>query len=69
MQYLMAFSIRHEVANDVMSRKFLRPIVPDKGVKFRGTYLNRSREIPPKAVGSCSFDSFFRDNFRPEAVS
>ena len=43
----------------------MRPIVADKCVKFRDPYLNRSREIPPEAVGGGIFH-FFSLNFRPE---
>ena len=41
------------------------PLVPNKRVKFHVPSLNRSREIPPKAVGNGIFD-FFPYNFRPE---
>ena len=46
------------------------PIVPDKHVKFRGHHLNRSREIPPVAVGGVIFDrSSNVDIFRLEVAS
>ena len=45
----------------------LWPLGLEKCVKFRGPCLNRSREIPPEAVASGIFDSFFRYSFRPEA--
>ena len=41
----------------------MRPIVPDKRVKFRDPCPNRSRECPPETV---IFDSFC-DNVRLEA--
>ena len=43
----------------------MRPIVLDKHVKFRDPNLNRSQEIPPKAVGGGIFDCF-PYNFRPK---
>ena len=69
LQCLIAFCSRPEAASDVMSGRFVRPIVLDKCVKFCDPCLNRSREIPPEAVGGSIFDSFYRDNFRLEAVS
>ena len=42
------------------------PIILDKCVKFRDPRLNRSREIPSKAVRDGILDSVFRYNFRPE---
>ena len=38
-------------------------------VKFGDPRLNRSREIPPEAVGGGIFDGFLRDNFRQEITS
>ena len=35
-------------------------------VKVHGPSSNRSREIPPEAVGGGSFDSCFRHNLRPD---
>ena len=45
MRYLIAFCNRPEVSGDVISGRFVRPIVPDKFVKFCDPYLNRSREM------------------------
>ena len=48
----------------------MKLIAPDKSVKYcDDPRLNHSREILPKAVGSGNFDSFFRDDFRPEVAS
>ena len=44
-------------------------IVLDKSVKFSDPRFNCSREIPPEAIRSGIFDSFFCNNFRPEADS
>ena len=44
----------------------LRGRLSSISVKFRDPYLNRSREIPPEAVGGGIFDSCFRYKFRPE---
>ena len=52
-----------------MSGKFVGPVDLDVPVKFRDHRLNRSREIPPKAVGGSIFNGFFLDNFRLEVVS
>ena len=68
-QYLVAFSSWPKAATDVISGKFLRPIIADKWIKLRDSYLNRSQENPPEAVGGGFFDSFFRDNFWPEVAS
>ena len=57
---------RPETADDVISGAFVGPVVLDKLVKFHDCSLNRSREIPPEAVGCGIFDSFFPYNFRPE---
>ena len=58
-QYLITFCSRTEAAGDVLSGRFVGPIVLDKPVKFCGPTLNRSREIPPEAVRGGIFDSFF----------
>ena len=57
-QYLIAFWSRPEAANGVTSDKFVRPIVPDKCIKFCDPCLNRSREIPLEAVGGGIFEFF-----------
>ena len=54
--------------SDVIYGKFVGPNVPDKPIKFRNPRLNRSREIPPQAVGGGIFDGF-RNIFPPEVVS
>ena len=48
-------------ASDVISGWFVTPIVPNKCVKFRDPCTNRSREIPPEAVGGGVFDSLSRE--------
>ena len=62
MRHFMPFSnfdkCRTEEASAVTSGRFVRPIVLDKRVKLRDPILNRSREIPPEAVGVGIFDSF-----------
>ena len=40
-----------EAAGEVISGKFVGPVVLDKYVKYNDPSLNRSWEIPPKAVG------------------
>ena len=55
-QYLIiAFCSRPETASDVISAKFVGPIVHDKPVKFLDFPLNGSREIPTQAVGGVIF--------------
>ena len=56
---LITFGSRPEAASDVVSGMFVGLIVLDKCMKFRGSSLNRSREMPPEAVGGGIFDSFF----------
>ena len=58
-QCLIAFCNLPEVASDVISGKFLRPVVLNKCVNFRDPGLECSREIPPEAGGGGIFDSFF----------
>ena len=58
MQYLVKFYSRPKAASDVISGKFVGPIVLDKYVKFHDPSLNYSREIPPDAVGDDIFDCF-----------
>ena len=50
---------RPEAASDVISGKFVRPIIIDKNVKFCDPCLNHSREISPEAAGVGDFDIFF----------
>ena len=45
-----AFCSLLEAISDVISGKFVGPIVLDKCVKFRDPCLNRSRDIPPEAA-------------------
>ena len=54
-QYLLlvAFCSRLDAASDVISGGFVRPIVPDKCVKF-----GNSQEVPPEVDGGGIFDSF-----------
>ena len=58
-QYLVAFCNRPEGVSDVISGRFAREVVVEKCVKYGHPRLKRSREIPPEAVGSCIFYSFF----------
>ena len=44
--------------SEAMFGRFVRPIVPDKCVKFRDPCLNRCLEIPSEAAGSGIFNSF-----------
>ena len=68
-QYKIAFCNRPETASDVISGMFVRLIVHNKRVKFRGPRFNRSRESPPEAVGGVIFGRLSNvDNFRPEVV-
>ena len=55
---LIASCNRLETASDIIFGKFVGPNVPDKPIKFCGPCLNRSREIPPKAVRDGIFDVF-----------
>ena len=52
MQDLLAFCNRPEGAGDVISGKFMRPIVLDRYITFRDPCLSRSREIRLKARSS-----------------
>ena len=54
-QYLTAFCSQPEEACDVLSCKFVTPIVCEKFAKFCDPHLNSSREIQPEAI---IFDSF-----------
>ena len=55
-QCLITFCSRPEAASDISSGTFVGTVVPDKRVKFHDPSLNRSREIPPEAVGGRIFD-------------
>ena len=44
----VAFCSRPEAASDVLSERFVGPIVHDRLIKVGGTCTNRSREIAPK---------------------
>ena len=68
MKHLIAFCSRSEAASDVISDAFVGPVVSDKPVKFGYLCLNRSRQIPPEAVGS-GILKFFRENFQPEVAT
>ena len=63
-QYLIAVCRRLEAASDVISGRLAGPVALDKHVKFHDPSLNRSREIPPDAVGGGIF-IFFPYGFRP----
>ena len=58
LSYLIAVCSRPEGTGDAISDRFVRPLVLNKHVKFDDPNLNRSREIPPKAVGGGIFDLF-----------
>ena len=49
-QNLIAFYSRPEASSNVVSGRFVGPVVPKKHVKFGDPRLNLSREIPPQAV-------------------
>ena len=49
-QYLVAFCSRPEVTSDVMSNRFVGPVVPDNRVIFGDPGLNLSQEIQHEAV-------------------
>ena len=49
-QDLIAFYNRPEATSDVISGKFVGPVVRDNRVEFGGPRLNPSREIQPEAV-------------------
>ena len=46
----------------------MRPIVPNKHVKFGGPHSNHSRQIPPEAVAGGIFN-ILGDYFRPDVNS
>ena len=46
-QYLVVICRRPKAASDVTFNNFVRPIVPEKLIKFGDHRLNRSRETPP----------------------
>ena len=57
-QYLITFHSQPEEMSEVISSRFLRPMVPDNRVKFGGPRLNHSLEIPlkpPEAAFSTVF--------------
>ena len=56
--YLIAFCSWPEVMSDVISGRFVGPVVPDNRVKFGDPRTNRSREISPEAVWGCIYDGF-----------
>ena len=57
-QYLITFCSRPEEASDVIPSRFVGPADLDKRVKSNDPSLNRSREIPPEAVGGGILDCF-----------
>ena len=70
MQYLIAFCSQPETASDVISGIVVRSIVNDKHEKFCDLRLNRSRQIPPEAIGGGIFDRFINfNNCQPEVSS
>ena len=55
---------------DVVSGRFVGPVVPDSRMKFGDPHLNCSREIPSEAVRYSIFDRFVNlDNCQLEIVS
>ena len=49
-QDLIAFCSRLETSSDVISNRFVGPVIHDNSVTFGYPRINPSREIPPKAV-------------------
>ena len=49
-QNLIAFCSGPEATGDVISGRFMGPVVPDNRVKFGDPHVNPSREIAPEAV-------------------
>ena len=58
-QYVIAFCSRPKLTSDIVSGRFMGPVVPDNPVKFGDPRLNHSRKIPPEAVYGGIFDGFF----------
>ena len=58
-QYLIAFCSWPELTSDIISGKFVGPVVSDNPVKFSGSRLNFYQEILPEAVRGGIFDGFF----------
>ena len=58
-QYLIAFCSRLEAAGDVVSCRFMNPIVLNRRIKLRDPRINSSGEIRPKAVRGGIFNSLF----------
>ena len=68
-QYLIAFCSRPGGASDrdIVSGRFVGPIIPDKRAKFHDPRLNRSGQIQPKAAGCRIYGRFWNfDNCRPK---
>ena len=55
LQNLIAFCSRLEAASDVISGRFMRPIVPDKNVKFCDPRLNYSGKIRCETIAGSIF--------------
>ena len=68
-QYLIAFCSRQEATSNVISSRFVGPVIPDNSVKFGDPLINLSPEIPPEAIWDGIFDGFFRCSFRLEVVT
>ena len=69
MQNLIAFCSQEEAVSDVICRRFVRPIVSDKCVKFYDPHLNPSPEITPIHQRWHFFNSFVHNNVQPEVDS
>ena len=65
----VAFCNRPETAGDIISGRFVGPVVFDERVKFHDPRLNCSEESQPKAIGCGIFGRFSNaDNCRPEVT-
>ena len=58
-----------EAASDLISSRFVMPIIFDKSVKLCDLCLYRSREIQPKAVGGDILDSIFAITVANDVIS
>ena len=56
-QYLITFCSPPAATSDVISGAFVWTIFPNEHVQFRDHHLNRTREIPPEAIGGSIFNS------------
>ena len=68
-QYLNGFCNRPEAASDVVSARFVRPIVSDKCVKFRDPGFKPFLRNSTRSHQSRYFQHFFCNNFRLKVIS